>query len=265
MYNICMSKNVWAIVTGASSGIGHEFAHVLAEHGINLILASRNKNALESLALHLSEKHHTKNLVFAADLSVQNNAMDLVTFVDSQKIKPEYVINNAGFGDFGYFTDTKWERGHEMIDLNIKTLTYLTKVYASEMKSRGHGRIVNVASGAAFQPGPLMAIYFASKAYVLHFSEAVAEELAGSGVTVTALCPGPTQSNFWVAAHKPRVIRFFPGKSPTARQVAEYGYEAMMAGRHVAIYGWTNRLATFLVRLAPRRLVTRIIKLGQER
>ena len=133
------------------------------------------------------------------------------------------------------------------------------------MKHRGHGRIVNVASGAAFQPGPLMAIYFASKAYVLHFSEAIGEELEGSGVTVTALCPGPTESNFWHAANKKQAINPFHQRLPNSAEVARFGYVAMMLGKRVAIHGAINALGAFLVRLVPRRLVTRGIKYAQER
>jgi uncharacterized protein len=258
-----MKNTSWAIVTGASSGIGKEFAHIFAEHQTNLVIAARNENALVSLADELTEKHKIKVLIFPGDLSQQSIVIDLVKFVDDAGIKPEYVINNAGFGDFGHFTDTHWAKEEKMIDLNMKTLTYLTKVYAIQMKERGSGRIVNVASGAAFQPGPMMAIYFATKAYVLHFSEAIAAELSGTGVTVTALCPGPTESNFWRAAGKQSAISFVPGRMPSSRVVAEYGYDAMMRGQKVAIQGWRNRLLTFLVRFVPRNIVTKIIYLGQ--
>jgi short-subunit dehydrogenase len=258
-----MKNTNWAIVTGASSGIGKEFAHIFAEHQVNLIIAARNENALVSLADELTAKHKIKVLIFPGDLSQQSIVMDFVKFVSDNQINPEYVINNAGFGDYGYFTDTHWAKEEKMIDLNMKTLTYLTKIYASQMKERGSGRIVNVASGAAFQPGPLMAIYFATKAYVLHFSEAIAAELSGTGVTITALCPGPTESNFWRTAGKKSAISFVPGRMPSSRVVAEYGYKAMIRGDRVAIQGIRNRLLTFLIRFVPRRAVTKIIYLGQ--
>ncbi|MBP9670253.1 SDR family oxidoreductase [Candidatus Woesebacteria bacterium] len=258
-----MKNTNWAIVTGASSGIGKEFAHIFAEHQVNLVIAARNENALISLADELTTKHKIKVLIYPTDLSIQSHVMDLVEFVGDNKITPEYLVNNAGFGDYGYFTETNWAKEEKMIDLNMKTLTYLTKIYAAEMKVRGSGKILNVASGAAFQPGPLMAIYFATKAYVLHFSEAIAEELSGTGVTVTALCPGPTESNFWHAAGKKNAISFVPGRIPSSRVVAEYGYEAMMRGKRVAIEGWRNRLLTFLVRFVPRNIVTKVIYRGQ--
>lgn len=259
-----MKKTSWAIVTGASSGIGKEFAHIFAEHQVNLVIVARNENALVSLADELVTKYKIKVLIFSGDLSHQSIVMELVEFVSSHKVKPDYLINNAGFGDYGYFVDNHWSKEEKMIDLNIKTLTYLTKVYAIEMKERGSGKIVNVASGAAFQPGPLMAIYFATKAYVLHFSEAIAEELKGTGVTLTTICPGPTESNFWHAAGKKSGISIVPGRMPTSRVVAQYGYESMMKGRRVAIHGFKNRLMAFLVRFAPRNLVTKLIKFGQE-
>jgi len=258
-----MSKKEWAMITGASSGIGKEFAYIFAKNQVNLVISARNENALVSLADELTEKYKIKVLIYPTDLSIQSHVIDLVEFVGDTKITPEYLVNNAGFGDFGYFTETNWAKEEKMIDLNMKTLTYLTKIYASEMKVRGSGKIVNVASGAAFQPGPLMAIYFATKAYVLHFSEAIAEELTGSGVTVTALCPGPTESNFWRAAGKDNGISFVPGRMPSSKVVAEYGYEAMMRGDRVAIQGLRNRLGAFMVRFVPRQLVVKLIHLGQ--
>lgn len=258
-----MTKQEWAIVTGASSGIGKEFAHILAEHGVNLVIAARNENALVSLAEELSKKRKIKVIVFPGDLSQQSVVIDFIKFVEKSKVNPEYLINNAGFGDFGHFTETSWAKEEKMIDLNIKTLTYLTKIYATKMKKMGSGRIVNVASTAAFQPGPMMAIYFATKAYVLHFSEAIAEELVGSGVTITALCPGPTESNFWRSAGKTSGLSFVPGSMPSSRVVAEYGYLAMMKGKRVAVQGFSNQLGAFFVRFFPRQLITRLIYSGQ--
>jgi hypothetical protein len=259
-----MKKQVWAIVTGASSGIGEEFARIFATHQVNLVITARNATALRTLAVELTRQHHVKVLVFPADLSEQSEVIKLVAYLSKHRIIPDYLINNAGFGDFGYFLDRPWDKEEKMLDLNMKTLTYLTKVYGRLMKARGHGRIVNVASGAAFQPGPMMAVYFATKAYVLHFSEGVAEELSGSGVTVTALCPGATESNFWVSANKANGLSFMPGKMPTAAAVASYGYTAMERGERVAIHGFGNQLGAFLVRFIPRRLVTRVILRGQQ-
>lgn len=257
-----MAKSVWAIVTGASSGIGKEFAMIFAEHGVNLVISSRNKNALRSLAKELKLKHKIKVAIFATDLSHHDNVTKLVDFVSKHKIYPEHLVNNAGFGDYGNFIESKWDKIDSIIDLNIKTLTYLTKIYAIDMKRRGYGKILNIASVAAFQPGPLMAVYFATKAYVLHFSEAVAEELSGSGVTITTLCPGATKSNFWVAAGDVR--RMDDRSMSGAHIVARYGYDAMMRGKRVAIEGFWNRFMTILIRLMPRDFVTRAVRRNQE-
>lgn len=260
-----MAKQKWSIVTGASSGIGKEFAILLAKHQVNLVLTARNALSLNQLATQLMNDYQIKVLIYPTDLSVYDNVVSFTQFVNDSKVNPDYLINNAGFGDFGYFTDTKWEKESDMIDLNIKTLTYLTKIYSIQMKRRGSGKILNVASGAAFQPGPLMAVYFATKAYVLHFSEAIAEELSGTGVTVTTLCPGPTESNFWKAAGKKSAISIVPGKMPSSRVVAEYGYDAMIGGRRIAIQGFRNRVLAFLIRFVPRACVTKIIKHSQDR
>lgn len=252
----------WAIITGASSGIGLEFARIFAKHQTNLVLVARNVNALESLAKELKKHYKIKVLVYPLDLSEVSNAELLVDNLDEQKIAPSYLINNAGFGDFGTFGETSWDKEIKMITVNITALTYLTKTYLKKMLGGKRSYIVNVASGAAFQPGPLMAVYFATKAYVLHLSEAISEEIYGTNVTITTLCPGPTQSNFWSVAGKEKTFGIL-GKMPTSKQVAEYGYQAMLDSKRVAVYGWTNRLGTLLVRFLPRSWVTRAILYAQ--
>lgn len=259
-----MKKNNlnWAVVTGASSGIGLEFARIFAINQTNLVLVARNVNALESLAKELKEHYKINILIYALDLSEVSNAETLVFNLDKQKIIPTYLINNAGFGDFGTFSETSWEKELKMITVNISTLTYLTKTYLKKMLGGKRSYIVNVASGASFQPGPLMAVYFATKAYVLHLSEAVSEEIDGTNVTVTTLCPGPTQSNFWSVAGKEKTFGIL-GKMPSSKQVAEFGYQAMLTSKRVAVYGWTNRLGTLLVRFLPRSWVTKAILYAQ--
>lgn len=252
----------WALITGASSGIGLEFARIFAKNQVNLILVARNNNALNSLSKELIKLYKIKVIIHPLDLSEVSNAEILVGKLSKQKINPTYLINNAGFGDYGTFTQTSWEKELKMINLNITTLTYLTKMYATKMLGGEPAYIVNVASGAAFQPGPLMAVYFATKAYVLHLSEAVSEELSGTNVSLTTLCPGPTQSNFWSVAGKEKTFGIL-GKMPTSRQVAEYGYQAMMDSKRVAVYGWVNRLGTLLVRFLPRSWVTKAILYAQ--
>lgn len=261
-YSYMHNTQKWAIVTGASSGIGLEFARIFAKNNTNLVLVARNVNALNSLAKELVKQYRVKVIVKPLDLSSISNSESLVKDLDKRKIIPTYLINNAGFGDFGTFTQTSWDKELKMITVNIIALTYLTKFYATKLLGGPRAYIVNVASGAAFQPGPLMAVYFATKAYVLHLSEAISEELSGTNVTVTTLCPGPTQSNFWSVAGKDKTFGIM-GKMPTSKQVAEYGYQAMLNSKRVAVYGWTNRLGTLLVRLLPRSWVTKAILYAQ--
>lgn len=264
VYNQLMTKK-WVLITGASSGIGAELAKICAMHRLNIVLVARTEKALRTLATELKQTSKVEVIVIPADLSDFASVKRVVTQLTRRGITIDYLVNNAGFGDFGRFVETSWDKEVQMLDLNIKALTYLTKIYAAEMVGRGVGRIVNVASGAAFQPGPMMAVYFATKAYVLHLSEAIAEELVGTGVTVTALCPGPTESNFWATANKQGGLAFMGRHMPSSAAVAAYGYQAMMRGDRVAIYGFTNRLGAFLVRLAPRRLVTWALMQGQLR
>ena len=244
------------LITGASMGIGEAFANVFAEHGHDLVLVARSERRMENLAEKLRTKFKVAVDVIALDLSKMENIDTLVARLQGQPI--DCLVNNAGFGAAGEFTKTDWSREHEMIELNISALTYLTKIFAGQMKERRQGRILNVASTAAFQPGPRMAVYFATKAYVLSFTEAVAHELKGSGVTLTALCPGPTSSNFVEAAQITTEKIFNSGTMPTAEEVARYGYQSVMAGKTVAIHGWMNLVLAQSNRLTPRRWVRAI-------
>lgn len=254
-----------ALITGASSGIGLELADVLAREGHNVVLTARNASKLNALAVDLMSKYGVKATVIACDLSEQNAPLKVFDQLKKENILIDILVNNAGFGDFGAFTETKWEKERQMIDVNITALTQLTKLFLDGMIERKYGRIMNVASTAAFQPGPFMAVYYATKAYVLSFSEAIANELQGTGVTVTALCPGPTESGFVKAASLDESKLFRNKKLPTSREVAEYGYKAMMKGKTVAIHGAMNRLMANSVRFTPRKLVTAIVRRMQER
>ncbi|MDB5185513.1 MAG: Short-chain dehydrogenase [Candidatus Saccharibacteria bacterium] len=248
----------WAVVTGASSGIGKAFAAVFAKNGINLVLTARDGARLASLAIEFERDYGIKTVIYAGDLSTSRGIKGLVDAVQESKIRVKYLVNNAGFGLYGDFVGTPWMVEKSMIELNIAAVTYLTKVFAELMKERGQGHILNVASTAAFFSGPKMAVYYATKAYVLHFSEAVNQELKGSGVTVTAYCPGPTATNFASVAQAGET-KLFTRNLPTADAVAGYGFKAMQAGRAVAIYGWRNKLAILLARFIPRSLLVRII------
>lgn len=256
-------KNVYAVVTGASSGIGLEFARLFAADGIHLVLAARGKAELEQIAKELKEGFDVDVRVLALDLSLQSEAEKLFLYTETEKLAVAYIINNAGFGDYGDFVKSSWQKEQNMINLNVMTLTYLSKVYGEKFAKAGEGHIVNVASTAAFQPGPLMAVYFATKSYVLHFSEAIASELRSRGVRVTALCPGPTASKFQEAAAMSESKLVQGKKLPTAAQVARYGYRAMKRGKVVAIHGASNKIGAYAVRLLPRRTVRALVHRAQ--
>ena len=180
----------WALITGASSGLGLDFADLLAEQKVNLVLAARRRESMEKLAADLRRKYGVDVLVEAIDLAAPGAARHLKSSLDARSVTIDILLNNAGYGLHGALLDTQIERTTDMIQLNIVALTHLTKLLLPGMVARRRGHVLNIASTAAFQPGPLMAVYYATKAYVLSFSEAIAEELRNSGVTVTALCPG---------------------------------------------------------------------------
>jgi len=252
-----------ALITGASSGIGLELAHVLADEKSDLILVARNKEKLLALAEELKRYNDINIKVIAKDLSIPEEVKNLIDEVQNENI--QYLINNAGFGYFGAYHKCNWKTTQDMMELNMITLAHLTHSFLPKMLERGSGKILNVASVAGFLPGPNMAVYYATKAFVLHFSEAIAQELKGTGVTVTALCPGPTESQFMDVSGMAETKLVKGRKLPTSKQVAEYGYQAMMRGQHVAIHGWGNFILSVLPRLFPRRLTTWVVSLIQNK
>ncbi|MGZ5283617.1 MAG: SDR family NAD(P)-dependent oxidoreductase, partial [Bacteroidia bacterium] len=203
--------------------------------------------------------------ILSIDLSEPDAAIGIYNFVKTQGIQINYLVNNAGFGLYGKFHETDWKTEAQMIQLNITALTQLTKLFLPDMIYAGKGRILNVASVAAFVPGPYMAVYYATKAYVLSFSEAIAAELKDTNITVTALCPGPTETGFEAAANLEESKLFRGKKLPNATEVAKYGYRAMQKGKTVAIHGWDNKLLMFSVRFAPRSLVRKAVKWMSEK
>ncbi|RTL22718.1 MAG: SDR family oxidoreductase [Burkholderiales bacterium] len=245
-----------ALVTGASSGIGLHLSEELAAQGHDLVLVARRESALQSLAERLRRQGATVTVI-ALDLAADPDT--LTARLAALGLHPEVLVNNAGFGLFGKHADTDLADEQQLIDLNITALTRLTKQLLPGMLARGRGRILNVASTAAFQPGPYMAVYYASKAYVLSYSEALAEELRGTGVSVTALCPGPTASGFQDRAAMQQSALVRNKRLPSAQSVARYGVQALMRGRTVAIPGWLNCLMAQSVRFTPRRVVTRLV------
>ncbi|HOZ52079.1 MAG TPA: SDR family oxidoreductase [Chitinophagaceae bacterium] len=246
-----------ALITGASNGIGLELARVHASKGGDLVLVARNQSKLNELKIELENQFKIKVYTIVKDLSVNNSAQEVYDETMNAKIQIDFLINNAGFGDFGMFVETDWNKELQMINLNITTLTQFTKLYLKDMVKRRIGRIMNVASTAAFQSGPTMAVYYATKAYVLSFSEAVNNEVSDQGVTITTLCPGATESGFQAAAAMEESNLVKGRKLPTSKEVAEYGYAAMMKGKTIAIHGLLNWIMANSVRFTPRALVVK--------
>ncbi len=246
-----------ALVTGASLGIGLELARSFAKDGVNLILVARSEGKLQDLAKELEAAHGIKATVIAMDLGAAGAAAALHAKVVKLGLQVDYLVNNAGFGQYGRFLDVDGAVDTAMLHLNMVFLTEATRVFARDMTARGYGKILNVASTAAFQPGPMMATYYASKAYVLSLSEALNNEFSDQGVTVTALCPGPTRSGFQDTA-KMEGSRMLQLSMMDAQPVAEQGYRAMMRGKSVHISGFSNRVLAQSVRFTPRSLVTKM-------
>jgi short-subunit dehydrogenase len=249
-----------ALITGASSGIGYELAKLFAKDQTDLVLVARSREKLEEFASDLQQKHSITARVFAIDLSQASAPAEVFSFTEKQAINVDYLINNAGFGVRDGFASTDINQILEMIQLNIAALTHLTKLYLPNMLNQKSGKILNVASTAAFQPGPWMAVYYATKAYVLSFSEALANELAKTGVTVTTLCPGPTPTGFQKRAGAQNIQLMKSKILPAldAAVVAKQGYEGMMREKKVIIPGFMNRLLALGARVGPRDLSTAI-------
>jgi hypothetical protein len=250
--------NNTALITGASNGIGLELARIHASKGGDLVLVARNKPKLDELKTELEKQYKISVVCIGKDLSLPNAAKEIYDETKRQNIQIDYLINNAGFGDFGMLVETDWNKELQMINLNITTLTLFTKLFLQDMVKRRSGKIMNVASTASFQPGPTMAIYCATKAYVLSFSEAVSNEVSDKGVTITSLCPGATETGFQAAGALEESKLFKGKKLPTAKQVADYGYASMIKGKTVAIHGLMNNIMSNSIRFVPRSIVLKI-------
>jgi short-subunit dehydrogenase len=248
-----------ALVTGASAGIGKELARRFARGGHDLVLTARRADELRALADELRAAGVDAH-VFPADLSDPAAPRRLFDEVAAAGLTVDVLVNNAGFGVYGRFVDADPDRLLAMVRVNVLALTELTRLFIPGMVARGQGRVLNVASTAAFQPGPLMAGYYATKAYVLSLSEALAHELRGTGVTVTCLCPGPTRTEFASAAVMHGSRLFDSPNVMDVAPVADAGYRAAMRGQRVVIPGRLNRLGAFATRFVPRSLMLRIIE-----
>ncbi len=253
------------VITGASSGIGYELAKLFARDGWPLLLAARSGDKLTALAKELTAAHHVPVAVCVVDLAAPGGAAQLYEAAQQQGRPVGVLVNNAGLGDYGPFVQSDPAKVLQILQVNIVALTQLTRLFLPDLIRRNEGRIMNVASTAAFQPGPLMAVYYASKAYVLHFSEALDAELRKSKVRVSAFCPGPTATDFEARAGL-GASRLFTGRNVmTARAAAEAGYRGLMRGRRIVVPGFVNRLLVFSVRFFPRRWITRVVQWMQRR
>lgn len=247
--------NPYCLITGASSGIGLELAHLFAKDRINLILVARSTDKLTALSSTITSKYPVIVYTITKDLSQPDSADQLFQQLKEKNISVSYLVNNAGFGDYGPFLTTSPDKEEQMLQLNIVTLYKLCKLFAPEMAKNGKGRILNISSVAAFMPGPYMAVYFASKAFVLSLSEALSFELKTHNLSVTTLCPGPTETGFAATANAQDTKSFQMFPLATGKKVAQFAYRGMMKGRRTIVYGFSNRLLVFICRLMPRRIV----------
>lgn len=249
----------WALITGASSGLGVEFAHILARERMNLVLAARSVEPMQALAATLREAHGIQVVVEGLDLAAPDAPTELKRRTDARGLRIDTLINNAGHGVHGPFVDADLATTGRMLQLNVMTLTGLTRLYAADMATRGHGRILMVASLLGYMPTPEYAAYAATKAYVLALGEALHDELAPSGVTVTVLSPGITATAFADAAGH-RVSPTLKLMMMQPRPVAETGIRALFAGRASVVPGFSNKLSAWSTRLTPRAVQRKIMQ-----
>ena len=252
-----------ALVTGGASGLGYEFAVLLAKDSYNLVLIDIDSNNLSETKKELENNYPIQVTTLTKDLSIQNIVEEIVEEIKDTPI--DVLINNAGFGLFGTFAETDWDKESAMLNLHIMTTTHLTKHLLKRMVQRGEGKILNMSSLAAFQPGPLMSIYYASKAYILSFSEAIANELKGTGVTVTVLCPGQTKTSFQEVVSQETSENKISFNMANPKDVATYGYKEMNKGKVVVVPGVINKFLSRLPRIMPRSTAANIVRKIQEK
>ena len=250
--------NNTVLISGATSGIGLELAKIFASKSHDLILVARNEAMLKKLSEQIKQENSVEVSYLVMDLSKTNSAQEIFDSTENKGIKVDILVNNAGAGLNGKFTDNNFQEELDIIQLNIVSLAALCHLFGAAMAKRGSGRILNVASTAAFQPGPLMSNYYASKAYVLMLSEGLRHELKASGVKITTLCPGPTKTAFFDRAGMVSTSLANAPHMLTARQVAYIGYKAAMQGKGVVVAGITNKILAFSTRFAPRTLTAGI-------
>jgi uncharacterized protein len=260
-----MRTNPIALITGASGGIGLELAKIFARESHDLALVARSHDKLKAIAEDLQQTYSIQVKCYTKDLSISSSPEEIFEALQSEGGNIDVLVNNAGFGWRGEFASMELPDALGMIQVNMTSLTHLTRLFLPGMLERKRGKILNVASTAAFQPGPMMAIYYASKAYVLSFSEALSEELQGTGVSVTALCPGPTATGFGRRAGFANEKIFGDLLSMDSHSVALDGYKGLMNRKSLVVSGWKNWIGTNLVRFLPRPLPARLIKKVQQK
>lgn len=251
--------NKATLITGASSGLGLEFARLFAKAGHNLVLVARNEEKLNSLKNELETKYCIQIYVYAKDLSQIDSALDVFNYTIEKNIFVDTLINNAGFGDYGKFSDSCLRKQTDMIQVNITTLIQLCHLFIKPMIEHGSGNILNMSSIAGFQPGALMSTYYATKSFVLSFSEAISVELKGTGVSVMAFCPGPTKTGFEEEANLDTSGLFKNLKNSSAKEVAKYGYKKMSQKKVLAIHGIGNKTIVLFSKLLPRKFVRNFV------
>ena len=244
-----------ALITGASAGIGTELARIHAENGSDLVIVARREDKLKELKKELESKNGVEVYTIAKDLTKHDAASEVYSEVVNKGIEIEYLINNAGFGGRGKFHERKWEDDLAMIQLNIIALTALTRFFLGDMVKRNHGKILNVSSTASFAPGPLQAVYFASKSFVTFFSNAISNELNDTNITVTTLMPGATETEFAKVSGMDKTTGF--KKTVSARSVAEDGYKGMLKGKLDVISGLTfiQKMMLSFIPLTPKKVI----------
>jgi short-subunit dehydrogenase len=247
------------LITGASSGIGLELAKCFAAEGSSLVLVARNTAALEELAAELRKENSIEVMVLTADLALPGTPKKVLSELQGRGVQVDVLVNNAGFGAHGHFSELPLQLQLEIIQVNVTALTDLTGLFLPGMLERKRGGVLNVASVAGFVPGPGLAIYYATKAFVVSLTEALAEELAGTPIKVMALCPGPTKTNFGNVAGFKSARRIQMG-SMSAKEVAFEGHRAFRHGRTMVISGWRNRILVFLMRFVPRVWLRKIVR-----
>ncbi|MEM9886139.1 MAG: SDR family oxidoreductase [Bacteroidota bacterium] len=257
-----MSKT--ALITGASSGIGEELAHIHAENGDHLVVVARSEGKLKGLKEKLEQKHGVSVHVIVKDLTKEHASKEVYEAIKQNNIQIDYLVNNAGFGGIGKFHEREWEKDLSMIQLNIIALTALTRYFLPDFVARNSGKILNVSSTASLLPGPLQAVYYATKAYVTSFSNAIAEELHDTNITVTALLPGATETDFGKVSGMDKTELFENASS--AREVAEAGYEGMMSGKLDVLAGLTfaQKIMMKAIPITPKKILLSQIRQMQE-